>query len=178
MAFDGVYFTLLMRNLVFLSILGLSAACTSPREAPTRAEQQVVEWSAIAGELRPGPDSGFVVDVEIQAAIVDGWHIYSLTQATGGLTPMTVKVAPSPPYSLAGPVTGPQAVKARDPNFNIETETYSGEAIFRVPVKLMSASTISVPPLEIRVRSQACSDRLCLPARTTTLTLQPKQGKA
>lgn len=159
-------------------MLGLSAACTSPREAPTRGEQQVVEWSAIAGELRPGPDSGFVVDVDIQAAIIDGWHIYSLTQATGGLTPMTVKVAPSPPYYLAGPVAGPKAEKAQDPNFGIETETYSGEAIFRVPVKLTSASTISVPPLRIRVRFQACSDRLCLPARTTTLTVQPNPGKA
>jgi hypothetical protein len=67
-------------------------------------------------------------------------------------------------------------VKFQDPNFGIETETYSGEQIFRIPLKLAASSTLAPPPIEVKIRSQACSDNLCLPARTTTLTVTPEIG--
>lgn len=86
---------------------------------------------------------------------------------------MSVKVAP--PYEIAGEISGPPVVKFQDPNFGIETETYSGEQIFKVPLKL-AKSTIAPPPIEVKIRSQACSDKLCLPARTTTLTVTPESG--
>jgi hypothetical protein len=165
-----------LRMTGFTISLLFSAGCTAHRDAPPPAKETRVEWSAISSDLKPAPDGNFLVDVDVQAQVKDGWHVYSLTQTTGGPTPMTLTVAPSPPYTLAGPITGPPPRLAWDSTFRINSETYGGEAIFHVPVKFRSPTTITIPPLLIKVRSQACSDRLCLPARTTTLTVNPKQS--
>ena len=154
----------------------LTAACSVEREAPPTGTKQV-EWSATPVSMKEAPGNGFVVEVDVRATIESGWHIYSLGQTTGGPVPLTVKVEPSPPYSLAGDISGPQPEKAKDPNFGIETETYSKEAVIRVPVKVTAANTKDLPPLELKVRSQACSDRVCLPARTTTLVVNPNPSK-
>jgi DsbC/DsbD-like thiol-disulfide interchange protein len=154
----------------------LLSACSAPKEAPVTSESNVVQWAAVAGPLRPGPENSMLVDVDLQVTVIDGWHVYSLTQAGGGPTPLTVTVAPSPPYSVAGEIVGPPPVTAKDSNFGIETETYSGEQVFRIPVALAATSVVSPPDLEIKVRSQACSDRLCLPPRTTSLTVKPAPG--
>ncbi|MEO8194153.1 MAG: protein-disulfide reductase DsbD domain-containing protein [Gemmatimonadales bacterium] len=165
-----------MRAIVVVTLMAVVSACSAPKEAPIQSASNVVEWVAEAAAMRPGPDNSTLIDVEVRATIGPGWHVYSLTQLTGGPTPMTVKVEPSPPYTLAGDVKGPAPVKAPDREFGIETETYSGAPAFHVPVKLAGSASVSPPPLEIKVRSQACSDKLCLPARTTTLTVYPEQG--
>ena len=164
-----------MRPLLLSIIVG-SIACSSPREAPPSGSSQVA-WSAIPVSMKEAPGNGFVVEVDVRATIENGWHIYSLGQTTGGPVPLSVRVEPSPPYSLGGDISGPQPERAKDPNFGIETETYSREAVIRVPVKVTAANTNDLPPLELKVRSQACSDRVCLPARTTTLVVNPNPSK-
>ena len=161
-----------MRTAAFLTLVA-TAACSSPKEqAPAPPTGPVVEWAAMAGAPRPGPENTVLVDVDLQVTVTGGWFVYSPTQKSGGPTPMSVSV--SPPYSLAGEIVGPPPEKAHDANFGIETEKYSGEKIFKVPLKLAASSTVP-PPVELKVRSQACSDRLCLPAKTTTLTITPAQ---
>jgi hypothetical protein len=151
----------------------LVASCAKSKDdgaTPPPSAEKVVAWTAIAGTPRPGPHESRLVDVDLQLTVTGGWHVYSLTQLEGGPTPMSVTV--SPPYTLASIVTGPRAVKAKDSNFGIETETYSGEQIFKFSVELPNKQ-LDVPPVELKVRSQACSDNLCLPAKTTTLTVTP-----
>ena len=151
-------------------------ACSEPKregQAPPPSGK-VEEWAAIASAPQFGPDSTSLIELQLQVTVTDGWHVYSLTQDKGGPTPMSVKVAP--PYVIAGEITGPPPVKASDPNFGIETETYSGEQVFKVPLKLAASTALVPPPIEVKIRSQACSDRLCLPARTTTLTVTPERG--
>jgi DsbC/DsbD-like thiol-disulfide interchange protein len=164
-----------MRTSVLLACAIVMSACAEPkREAPPPATSNVAEWAAIASAPRTGEDSTTLVELQLQVTVTDGWHVYSLTQDTGGPTPMSVKV--EPPYEIAGEITGPPPVKFQDPNFGIETETYSGEQVFKVPLKLARSSAIAPPPIEVKIRSQACSDKLCLPARTTTLTVTPERG--
>jgi DsbC/DsbD-like thiol-disulfide interchange protein len=115
-----------------------------------------------------------LVDLQLQVTVTDGWHVYSLTQDKGGPTPMSVSV--DPPYAINGDIVAPQPVKATDPNFGIETETYSGEQVFTIPLRLTASSSVAPPPIQVKVRSQACSDNLCLPARTTRLTVTPESG--
>ena len=164
-----------MRYPTLAFTLVLTAACSPEREAPIGTKQ--VEWSAAAGPISKAPGNGFVMDVDVRATIQNGWHIYSVGQTTGGPVALSVKVEPSPPYSLDGDISGPPPEKAKDTNFGIETETYSREATIRVPVKVSAAGTSDLPPLALKVRSQACSDRVCLPARTTTLVVNVKAGK-
>jgi hypothetical protein len=164
-----------MRTLNLLACMVGLVACAEPkREAPPPATSNVAEWAAIATAPRSGADSTTVVELQLQVTVSEGWHVYSLTQDTGGPTPMSVKV--EPPYEIAGDIAGPPVVKFQDPNFGIETETYSGEQIFKVPLKLAKSSSLNPPPIEVKIRSQACSDKLCLPARTTTLTVTPERG--
>ena len=158
------------------ALLGLAvvAACNSQKEqSPAPPTGPVVEWAAMAGAPRAGTKDTMLLDVDLQVTVTGGWFVYSLTQTTGGPTPMSVSVAP--PYALAGEIMGPPPEKAHDANFGIETEKYSGERIFKVPLKLAASASDVAPPVELKVRSQACSDRLCLPAKTTTLTITPAQ---
>jgi hypothetical protein len=164
-----------MRIPTLLVCMVAMTACAEPRrEAPPPASSKVAEWAAVASAPQTGADSTTLLELQLQVTVTDGWHVYSLTQDTGGPTPMSVKV--EPPYEIAGEITGPPAVKFQDPNFGIETETYSGEQIFKIPLKLAKSSSIAPPPIEVKIRSQACSDKLCLPARTTTLTVTPETG--
>ncbi|HEY0243081.1 MAG TPA: protein-disulfide reductase DsbD domain-containing protein [Gemmatimonadaceae bacterium] len=158
-----------------LGLLALSAAigCTAQKDqAPAAPTGPVVEWAAIASAPRPGPENSMLVDVDLQVTVLGGWFVYSLTQTTGGPTPMTVTVAA--PYTIAGEIVAPPPEKAQDANFGIETEKYSGEKIFKIPLRLAASSSLNPPPVELKVRSQACSNRLCLPARTTTLMVTPE----
>jgi|SRR5687767_6340393 len=157
------------RYLCTLAVIALGA-CTASREAPPRSD--VIQWTAEAGAVRPAADGRSVVDVTLKAQVEPGWKLYSLTQKGGGPNPMTVTIAPESPYQIDGVATGPEPLRSLDPNFGIETETYSGEAAFRIAVKLPS-NAVANTPIELKVRSQACSDKLCLPARTVTVPVTP-----
>jgi len=165
-----------MRNIALATIIVATTACSASKDEtkPPKSDAQVVEWAAIASAPQPGPDNTSLVELQLQVTVTGGWHVYALTQTTGGPTAMTVKV--SPPYTIDGEITGPPPDKAHDPNFGIEAETYSGEQIFKIPLKLAASSSLSPPPVEVKVRSQACSNKLCLPARTTTLTVTPEKS--
>jgi len=154
-----------MRVLRLLSLVLTVASCSAPRDAPPPTSN-VVQWNVMPGESRTQPDGSTLMDVELYAKVESGWKVYSLTQQGGGPVPLTVKA--NPPHKVEGPIKGPAVERAMDSNFGIETETYTGAPAFLVTVR-MPASDSAMVPLELKVRSQACSDRLCLPARTVTL---------
>ena len=162
-----------MRRVAVSVVVFLATACAPSREVP-KAAPNPVEWSASAGPVRRTADGSSVVDIALKGKFTDGWHVYSLTQTGGGPTPMSVTV--SPPYEMAGAVSGPAAVKAMDAEFGVVTETYAGQPKFTVAVKLPTSFSSAITPIEIKVRSQACSDKLCLPARTTTLNVNPTKS--
>ena len=158
-----------MRKPLVIFTALLACACSESREAlPT---SQVVKWTATPTAVRNTSD-GSVMDVELRADVESGWKLYSLTQQGGGPTPMSVRLADSANYRFDGSIIGPQPVRSMDPNFNLETETYAGTPVFRMSVKVPK----DAKSVDLKVRSQACSDRLCLPARTTTVTVDPAKA--
>lgn len=170
------YISPVMRTPLSLVICPILLACSTSREVPPKA--QVVEWTAKPVRIVNGPDGTPLLEVELRGKVEPGWHVYSLTQKAGGPTPMSVSVEGSTQYELAGSVDGPAAERAMDPNFGVETETYSGEPVFKLAVKVPSSALDSAAPIDLKVRSQACSDKLCLPARTTTLSVNPAIPKS
>lgn len=151
--------------LVTVAFIGTILGCKSETR---NAAPDPVKWSVTdsTAQLQPGS----VATVRLAAAIDSGWYIYAITQKSGGPTPMTVSVAPSPPFTVEGNATGPQPVVIFDKEFGIETERYEGNPAFSVPVA--RAATFEPPPtsLDIKVRYQACNASFCLPARTRVLT--------
>ncbi|MEO5588512.1 MAG: protein-disulfide reductase DsbD domain-containing protein [Gemmatimonadaceae bacterium] len=161
-----------MRPIGLITALALLASCTEAKQdPPVVVSSNVVQWSLANHTARRGPGNSVLADVEIHAVVEKGWHLYALTQVGGGPTTLTMNV--KPPYRLDGDVMGPTPDKAQDPNFGIETETYSGSPIFRAAVKLDDSAALPPPPIEIDIRWQACSDNLCLPVRKTMISITP-----
>ena len=157
-------------NLIGAALSLIAAGCADNR-APVAKGPQPVQWSADVASQTPSADGTVLVNLRLKAVIQDGWHVYSLTQKSGGPTPLSVKVDSSSLLSIGSEVQGPAPQKALDPNFGVETETYSGAPVITVPVRVSSGALKSGKPIEVKVRSQACSDNFCLPATTSTISV-------
>jgi len=138
------------------------------------ADGKSISNRPVAWTVRPDKalmrTDGLLRGVILRATIKPGWHVYSLTQTRGGPVPMKVQLDPSPPFTLSPAVVGPRPQRSFDSNFGIETETYSGTADFHVPIAVAENVDPAGGVVTVRVRYQACSDKVCMPARTETLT--------
>jgi DsbC/DsbD-like thiol-disulfide interchange protein len=155
-------------------LLSFLAACAGS-DAASVSKRPVI-WSVKPNSAELNPD-GTPRSVILRATINPGWHVYSLTQASGGPVAMKVHLDPSPPFTLSPTIDGPKPERAFDQNFGIETETYSGAPEFRVPVEVGEGVDPARGVVTVRVRYQACTDKVCLPAKTETLT-QPLRAAA
>jgi hypothetical protein len=156
----------LMRTSTIGAVLAVTLLVACRKDVNVVSENPA-SWSvsSVKGLLQPG-----TTDTVHFAAVLDsGWYVYSLTQKAGGPTPMSVTIAPSPPFALVGNVTGPPPVVIFDKEFGIDTERYTGAPAFTAVVAVAQGKTRS-QALDLKVRYQACNATLCLPARTTTLT--------
>ena len=129
----------------------------------------VVTWSAPSVSA-PSRAPGQAV-IRIRGDVVNRWHIYSLTQKPGGPKALSFELDKASGFSL-GSVKGPKAQHAFDPEFKMETETYSGSPVFLVPIKWTKALPAGTTELRLIVRYMACSDKLCLPPRKEALTVR------
>lgn len=161
---------------ILIALTGVGFACDKPSPPLTKGPQPVT-WAAEIADQTPSPDGSVLINVRVKANIDNGWHVYAPTQTGQGPTPLSVKVEPSPLTTLASKIDGPVPDKALDPNFGIETETYSGQPVLTVPIRVSAEALKSGKPIDVKVRSQACSDKLCLPAKTTTLSVTIPPGK-
>ena len=160
-----------LRHACRFAVLVLVLDCAPGTHAQTPAR---VQWS-LRAESPTALRAGTEVPITLVAAIEPGWHIYSLTQKSGGPIPLTISVPAGDPFVLSGAVTGPKPEIENDATVGIPIELHSGTAEFRVPLKLLS-NPANVVEGRIAVRYQACSNTLCLPPRSTTLPvrLQPR----
>ena len=108
----------------------------------------------------------------VQAEIAKGWHIYSLSQKSGGPIPLQLRLAGAADVSLRGPIISPKPERTFDKNFGIETELYSGNPRFTLPLGVPRGSLTGVRKLQIEARYQVCSERVCLPPRTDKLDVK------
>jgi thiol:disulfide interchange protein DsbD len=93
--------------------------------------------------------------------------MYSITQGAGGPIPTRITLAEGP-FAL-GRITGTRPTVKLDPNFGINTETYSGSATFSVPFTVNRDAPQGESPLKINVRYQVCNETVCMPPRTISV---------
>ena len=139
-------------------IAGVALALVPAAHAETAAE--VVQWRAELNPTKPAAHSQ--ATLRLTAAIKSGWHLYSITQAPGGPIPTRISFPEGSAVTSAGTPKGTPPRKSFDRNFNMDTETYSNEARFEIPVQVASAGGTA----NVNVRFQVCNDRLCLPPTT------------
>ncbi len=106
----------------------------------------------------------------IVANIKPGWHMYSTTQGAGGPVPTTIKLDSGPAFRAAGALQSPTPRKFFDENFGIETESYEGRVEFHLPVQAVDTAPAGKQKLTVKVRYMLCSDTLCLPPQTISLS--------
>ncbi len=139
------------------------------------AKEDPVSWTLAPANNRQVVAPGSKANLTLQAKIEAGWHLYSPTTPPGGPIITKILVTPSPAIS-ATRLYRPQPVRKLDPNFNIDTETYTGTAEFLIEAD-SAASANGTTPFETTVRYQTCSDTKCLPpvkkVVQTSLTFTP-----
>jgi hypothetical protein len=138
-----------------------------------QAPPQPVTWSVSAsanGDLKHG--SRTMLDVK--ADIRDSWHVYGLSQAPEGPTPLHIAVDENDVVQSVGAISGTKPVKQRDASFGLDTETYTHSLILHLPVQVKPHATAGEQLVSVSVRFQSCNDRICLPPKTLHLTVPIK----
>jgi thiol:disulfide interchange protein DsbD len=128
-----------------------------------------VRWSVVGGKTPHVVVPGRTAPISVRADIAEGWHIYSLTQKPGGPIPLSIRLLGPAEVVVRGIIKAPQPERQFDKNFGMETELYSGAPVFTVPVGIPGRAQPGARKIQIGVRYQVCSSKLCLPARTEKL---------
>jgi thiol:disulfide interchange protein len=146
-----------------LVLLALPAVAQGPNN---------VNWSLSLEPATAAPGSKVLARLEGQ--IDSGWHVYSMSSA--GAVPTTVKLSPNAAVDKVRLFQAPPK-KAYDPNFQLDTETYEGSAVFLLELQLKPDAAAGASDISAEVRYQTCNETVCIPPRrrsvTATLTIDP-----
>lgn len=166
----------IMAKLALILVLPLlvAAGAHAGRSASRSSEEmdvslRPVRWTLVGGSGPRELKTGRTVPIIVQAEIAKGWHIYSLTQKPGGPIALRLDVIGGPDVVVRGVIDAPKPERKFDRNFGIETELYSGNPRFTIPVGVPARTSGGVRKFQIGARYQVCSDKLCLPPRTDKL---------
>lgn len=163
-----------MHKLGYVFLLPLTASINpaTHRASPEGAlSLRPVKWSIVGGSSPREVVSGRTVPITLQANIAKGWHIYSLTQKAGGPIPTRIELIGAADVVVRGVINAPKPDRAFDKNFGIETELYSGNPRFTIPVGVAGRSLTGLRKFQVAARYQVCSETLCLPPRTDKLNV-------
>lgn len=115
--------------------------------------------------------------IVLTATIDPGWHLYSLSQPSGGPRPTRITLEEGGPLRLVSPPVQPKPRVAPDPNFSMPgeppfmTETFEGKVDFQLAVVAEGPPGTDPRSAGLKVYFQACDDHQCLPPRTRPVDL-------
>jgi thiol-disulfide isomerase/thioredoxin len=148
---------------VLLTGLVLSALAVFGQE---NDEPNPIKWT-----IKAQPSNSFanwnLFTLELRANIDRGWHLYSTEKVEGGPSPTRITLVPGQGFEIAGEIDCPATRSAYDPNFQVTTEFYEGEAAFNIPIKLTAATVAE--KIRVQVRYQTCTPTICLPPKLLEL---------
>ena len=132
-----------------------------------------IQWTLTARTAELPLRKGSVVRTILHAKIMPGWHLYAMEQQSGGPTATRISLSPDQTFGLNGAIESETPpIVMNDPNFNLETRYFEGDASFHIPVKAISAVSAALTKLTVDVFFQTCNDRLCLPATVVHMSTQ------
>jgi len=151
-----------MKRVVLVALMLATAAVA--------AAQTPVVWSLERENTLP-LKAGASFTLLVKAEIEFGWHLYAVSQPSGGPVPTEVHLVEAPPFSASGALGTEKPNEGFDPNFNVVTEYFEDHTVFRVPVKIAPATKDGRYTVTINVRYQSCNDTLCIPPRSQALKM-------
>ncbi len=167
---DEMIYRGIMKRLPALVLLWtLGCACCVYAQ---QTNDSPVHWRPVApaGSVKPGE----TIDVEIEATIDGGWHLYSATQPPGGPNPTRFSLLSGDPFQISGAVRQSQPTTQFDANFGVQTEFFSARAGFWIPLKAAAAARAGEYDVRLQVVFQVCNDQVCLPPTKIPLPVKIK----
>lgn len=124
---------------------------------------------SLSASVSPGSiGAGGKGTAKVTASIGGGWYMYSVTQGGGGPIPTRITFDGGP-FKMNG-VSGSRPTVKMDPNFGINTETYTGSASFTIPFTVAADAAEGSQTLNISFRYQVCNDTTCLPPKSVKVS--------
>ena len=148
-----------------MSTRSLAAALLLCAVAVFGQARNPVQWTADPVAVTAPP--GGSVAVKLHAKLDDGWHIYALTNPSGGPMPTTVKVAPANDAIAGLKLYQPKPEVVFDANFNMNTEAFEHQVDIIVLLAVATDAKAGETEVPLLVRYQACTDKECLPKKIT-----------
>ena len=166
-----------MLGAALIPLLSLTSAVGQDSDNP-------IAWSLKTSLPRTflKPEDKFTV--VLTAKILEGWHLYSPEQLSGGPIPTRIALPVDQPFKLADAIDLPPVSRTEiDPNFNLETQFYEKEATFGLPVVINANAHGGKQEFKVNVSFQTCNSEMCLPPKVVRLTTEiniggPLQNKA
>jgi thiol:disulfide interchange protein len=126
-----------------------------------QGDRNYVQWTFEVSppSVAPGAD----VLGKLTGTIESGWHLYSITTPPGPI-PTTIRLAGNPAVESMA-IFQPKPERKFDPNFNADTETYTGNVVFLLKIKTAKSASGDVE-LVAMPRYQVCSATQCIPPVT------------
>jgi thiol:disulfide interchange protein len=126
------------------------------------AAEDPVQWTLTFDSKAAAPGSHVLA--KFTGTIQPHWHVYSMTTPPGGPNPTTASIAENP--AVAGfKIYQAKPVRKLDPNFGIDTETFSEQYALLFDVELKRDATAGPADITANVRYQSCNDTICLPPK-------------
>ena len=155
-----------LRPIPFGIFLGLSLCSAGLAQLP----MQPVQWAGSAIPKTPA-ERRSMIEIELSAQVQEGWHVYGLTQALGGPTPLRVTLGENGVVEMVSVKSGTASIKKHDPSFDLETEFYPGSFSLDIQTQVKQHAAAGNRSIPVGVRFQACNDRTCLPPKTVHLSV-------
>ena len=108
-------------------------------------------------------------EIIITAKIEKGWHTYSQRPTEAGPIPTSINFTPSKQYRLVGNTEETDAHEEFVKAFDAKIFVFHDKAEFKQKVKLTAKSGFNIT---IKVEYMTCNDMMCLPPKTTDLTVK------
>ena len=116
-------------------------------------------------------EAGSTIEIQIEASIERGWHIYGIDLDPLRGDPTTFEVPDEHPFRPGDPIEVTPARSRDDPlagGFIVEHER---KAIFRLPLTVPTPIPDNIDHIQVTVAYMVCDARICLPAEKVTLAI-------
>lgn len=124
-----------------------------------------VKWSQSIKKL-----SGGKYEIQLQAVLEKGWHIYSQSTPEGGPIPTAVVFTKNPLITLSGPVRELGKMETHfEKLFDVNVKQFSNEVRF---VQTLAVKGSVKTNVNATVEYMLCNDKECLPPSKKTFTFQ------
>ena len=131
-------------------------------EISSRGNEQSIVSVTASHTVSPSDGANYL---EITAQIAPTWHIYSVTQPSGGPLPTVIKILPAKTWRLAGKLRAVYPPdRQKEPAYdNLMVETHHDKATWRAPIAIAPGVDPTKMTIQGSVRVQACSPSNCRP---------------